>query len=191
MPRTSSCARLAFAAASVVSSNSSTMPSPPLSSVEFRHALGQFATGVTIVTADRGPGMVHGMTASSFASVSLEPPLVLVCVAHRANMLPILQREKRFGINILKDDQQSISEYFALSEQNASDEHALGIRFRWSPSGIPLLENTLVQLGCNVVAAYVSGDHTIFIGEVEFAEIHPGAPLLHCRGDYHRLAPLH
>jgi flavin reductase (DIM6/NTAB) family NADH-FMN oxidoreductase RutF len=105
-------------------------------------------------------------------------------------MFEILQKQKRFGISILKENQEKISRFFAQSEQEASEERALGIRFRWTPSGIPLLENTLVQLGCSVVAAHVSGDHTVFIGEVESAEIHPGTPLLHCRGDYHRLAPL-
>jgi flavin reductase (DIM6/NTAB) family NADH-FMN oxidoreductase RutF len=166
------------------------MPNSTLTSIEFRKALGQFATGVTVVTAERAPGLVHGMTASSFASVSLDPPLILVCIGHVAHMLAILQKQKRFGVSILKENQESISRFFAQPEQNASEENSLGISFRWTPSGIPLLENTLVQLGCNVVAAHVSGDHTIFIGEVESAEIHTGAPLLHWRGDYHRLAPL-
>jgi flavin reductase (DIM6/NTAB) family NADH-FMN oxidoreductase RutF len=166
------------------------MSNSTLNSIEFRKALGQFATGVTVVTAERAPGQVHGMTASSFASVSLEPPLVLVCVDQRAHMLALLQRQKRFGIGILKENQENISRFFAQPEQNASEEKALGICFRWTPSGIPILENTLVQLGCNVVASHVSGDHTVFIGEVESAEIFPGVPLLHCRGEYHRLARL-
>lgn len=166
------------------------MPTSPPTAIEFRQALGQFATGVTIVTAERTPGQVHGMTASSFASVSIDPPLVLVCIDQRAHMLAILQKQKRFGISILKEEQQKISRFFAQPEQNPSEESALGIRFRWTPSGIPLLEDTLVQLGCNVVAAHVSGDHTVFIAEVESAEIHSGAPLLHFHGGYHRLARL-
>jgi flavin reductase (DIM6/NTAB) family NADH-FMN oxidoreductase RutF len=174
----------------MVSSNSSIMPTSPPSAIEFRQALGQFATGVTVVTAERAPGQVHGMTASSFASVSLDPPLILVCVDHRAHMLAILQKQKRFGISILKEHQQKISKFFAQPEQDPAEEKELGIGFRWTPSGIPLLENTLVQLGCHVAAAHVSGDHTVFIGEVESAELHSGAPLLYCRGGYQRLAPL-
>jgi flavin reductase len=165
------------------------LTSPP-TALEFRQALGQFATGVTVVTAERAPGKVHGMTASSFASVSLDPPLVLVCIDHRAQMLEILEKQKRFGISILKENQRSISRFFAQQVQSVSEEERLGIRFRWTPSGIPLLENTLVQLGCKIFAAHVSGDHTVFIAEVECAEIHSGTPLLHCRGEYHRLVPL-
>ena len=165
------------------------MSTTPLTSIEFRQALGQFASGVTIITTERAPGKVHGMTASSFASVSLDPPLVLVCIDHRARMLSILQEQKRFGVSILKENQDEISEYFAQPEQDENEETTLGIKFRLSPTGIPVLENTLVQLGCNVVANHVSGDHTVFIGEVVSAEIHHGRPLLHFRGDYHRLAP--
>ena len=166
------------------------MPNSTLTSIEFRKALGQFATGVTVVSAERAPGQVHGMTASSFASVSLAPPLVLVCIDHRAHMLAIVEKQKRFGVSILKDNQREISAFFAQPEQNPAEEAALGICFRWTPSGIPLLENTLVQLGCRVVASHISGDHTVFVGEVESAEIHSGTPLVHCRGAYHRLTPL-
>jgi len=166
------------------------MSTPRLTAVEFRQALGQFASGVTVITAERAPGLVHGMTASSFASVSLDPLLILVCVAHSAQMLSVMEAQKRFGVSILKDDQREISKFFAKPEQGQKEESDLGIRFRWTPGGIPLLEGTLVQLGCNVVATHVSGDHTIFVGEVESAEIHSGRPLLHFRGEYHRISPL-
>ena len=158
-------------------------PTTPTSS-EFRLALGQFATGVTVVTAEHSPGRVHGMTANSFTSVSLDPPLILICVGHGAQLLPMLKRQKRFGVNILKNNQRSISEYFAGTEENAEREKRLGIRYRWTERGIPLLEDALVHLACNVVDSHVAGDHTIFIAEVESVEIYDGEPLLYLRGNY-------
>jgi flavin reductase (DIM6/NTAB) family NADH-FMN oxidoreductase RutF len=164
------------------------MPPTPPSTSDFRLALGQFATGVTVVTAERAPGQVHGMTANSFTSVSLDPLLILVCVDETAQLLPLLNRRKRFGVNILNDSQQAISEYFAQTEDNPALENSLGIRYRWTQSGIPLLEDALAQLACIVVASYIAGDHTIFIAEVEGLELFNGEPLLYLRGDYHRLA---
>ena len=130
------------------------------------------------------------MTANAFTSVSLEPFLVLVCIDQRAHMLPILHRKKSFGISVLKEGQQAISEFFAQPGQNEDVEDRLNIRFRYSPSGIPLLENTLAQLSCQVTASYVAGDHTIFLGEVETANINGGEPLLFFRGHYRQVAPL-
>src|SRR5436305_6138309 len=121
---------------------------------EFRLALGQFATGVTVVTAERAPGRVHGMTANSFTSVSLDPLLVLICVNQNAKLLPMLHKEKRFGVNILKDTQRAISEYFAKTEESDDTESALGVRYRWTESGIPLLEDALVHLAWNVLATH-------------------------------------
>src|SRR6202163_5088335 len=98
------------------------MKSGLLNSAVFRQALGRFATGVTVVTAERAPGQVHGMTANSFTSVSLDPLLILICVSQTAQLLPLLNRRKRFGVNILKDSQQALSEYFAQTEDNAALE---------------------------------------------------------------------
>ena len=164
------------------------MPPTPPSTSDFRLALGQFATGVTVVTAERAPGQVHGMTANSFASVSLDPLLILICVSQTAQLLPLLNRRKRFGVNILKDSQQALSEYFAQTADNPAGHNNLGIRYRWTQSGIPLLEDALTQLACIVVASYIAGDHTIFIAEVESLELFSGEPLLFLRGDYRRLA---
>jgi flavin reductase (DIM6/NTAB) family NADH-FMN oxidoreductase RutF len=164
------------------------MPPRTPTSSEFRLALGQFATGVTVITAARAPGRVHGMTANAFTSVSLDPPLVLVCVNENAQLLPLVKQHKRFGVNILKDDQQALSEYFACSEENDETERALGIRYRWTDTGIPLLEDALVHLACNVVASHVVGDHTVFIAEVESTEVYDGEPLLYLRGNYRPVA---
>jgi flavin reductase (DIM6/NTAB) family NADH-FMN oxidoreductase RutF len=158
-------------------------PTTPTAS-EFRLALGQFATGVTVVTAERAPGQVHGMTANSFTSVSLDPLLILICVSQNAQLLPLVKGQKRFGVNILKDNQRAISEYFARTEESAEIEKRLGIRYRWTETGIPLLEDALVHLACNVVDSHVAGDHTIFIAEVESVEVYEGEPLLYLRGKY-------
>ncbi len=164
------------------------MTTPPLTAPEFRKALGQFATGLTVVTAEREPGLVHGMTANSFTSVSLDPLLILICVDQRAKMLSLLHKKKRFGISVLKQGQEAISEYFAKGEQSAEAEQRLSIRYRWTPGGVPVLEGTLLHLTCNVIASHVAGDHTIFVGEVEDAAIHDGEPLLYFRGEYRNIA---
>ena len=162
------------------------LPTP----AEFRLACGQFATGVTVLTVERAPGKVHGMTANSVTSVSLDPLLLLICVDQRANLLPLVKQKKRFGVNILKEGQEAISRYFAQPEERSDVEAQLGIRYRWTESGIPLLDDALVHVACNVVASYIAGDHTIFIGEVESTEIFDGEPLIFFRGSYRRVAPL-
>lgn len=171
----------------VVSSKTSDMASKAPTALEFRQALGHFATGVTVVTAERAPGQVHGMTANSFTAVSLEPLLILVCVKQDAQLLPLVHKEKRFGVSILKENQQAFSEYFAQTEENPQTEQRIGIRFAQTPSGIPVVADTLVQLGCNVSGCYVSGDHTIFLGEVESVAIFSGEPLLYFRRQYRQL----
>jgi len=164
------------------------MPISSLSSFEFREALGHFTTGVTVVTVEREPGKIHGMTANSFTSVSLNPKLILVCVDQHAKMLPLLEEKKHFGISVLRAGQEAISEYFAKGEQSTEAEERLSIRYRWTPSGILVLENTLLHLSCKVIESHIAGDHTIFVGEVEDAEIHEGEPLLYFRGKYRRIA---
>jgi flavin reductase (DIM6/NTAB) family NADH-FMN oxidoreductase RutF len=163
------------------------MNAPQLTALEFRSALGHFATGVTVVTVEQGPGLVHGMTANSFTSVSLSPQLILVCVDHRARMLALLEEQKKFGVNILKENQQALSEYFAQVNEDAESEERLGIRYSWTPSGIPLLEDTIVQIACRLISMHVAGDHTIFVGEVESAAFHDGEPLLFFRGEYRKI----
>ncbi len=172
----------------MVSSKTSKMPTSSLSSSEFRKALGHFTTGVTVVTVEREPGKIHGMTANSFTSVSLEPMLILVCVDHRAIMYSLLQKKKQFGVSVLKQNQEAISEYFAKKEHNAETEQRLGIHFRLTPSGAPVVDGTLLQMSCKVIASHVAGDHSIFIGEVEDAEMEEGEPLLYFRGEYRKIA---
>jgi flavin reductase (DIM6/NTAB) family NADH-FMN oxidoreductase RutF len=156
--------------------------------MEFRKALGQFSTGVTVVTVEPEPGRVQGMTANSFTSVSLDPMLILVCVDQRAKILPFLQKKKRFGVSVLKSGQQAVSEYFARGVHSAEAEERLAIHFMKMPGGIPVLENALLQLSCSVVTSHPAGDHTIFVGEVETAAIDEGEPLLFFRGEYRKVA---
>jgi flavin reductase (DIM6/NTAB) family NADH-FMN oxidoreductase RutF len=160
-----------------------------LNPVMFRRVAGTFATGVTVITVERDPGVVHGMTANSFTSVSLDPLLILVCVDHDARLLSFLKSQRRFGVSILREGQQALSEHFAKTEQTSEEDARLGIRYRWTPTGIPLLDGTLAELACNVVAEHPAGDHTIFLSEVESMECHEGEPLLFHRGQYRRLAP--
>jgi flavin reductase (DIM6/NTAB) family NADH-FMN oxidoreductase RutF len=167
----------------------SNMTSTPLTATDFRHALSQFATGVTVITAPRGPGEAYGMTANSFTSVSLDPFLTLVCVDQRSHLLPLLKQSKYFGVNVLKESQQQVSVYYAQSEQSTEAEAKLGIRYRWTEAGVPLLEGTIAQIVCRTVASYVAGDHTIFLGEVQSADLFPGEPLIFFRSHYRGLTP--
>jgi flavin reductase (DIM6/NTAB) family NADH-FMN oxidoreductase RutF len=165
------------------------MKTSSLTPGDFRGALSHFATGVTVITAARSPERIHGMTANSLASVSLTPPLILVCIDQRAQMLRVLLEKRRFGINVLRSDQVSISQFFAQPEQPDADERALGIRFHWTAEGIPLLEDVLVQMECHVAASYVAGDHTIFVARVNSTHVHGGEPLLYFRCSYRTIAP--
>jgi flavin reductase (DIM6/NTAB) family NADH-FMN oxidoreductase RutF len=173
----------------MISSKTPNMTATPLTATDFRHALGQFATGVTVITAPRAPGQAYGMTANSFTSVSLDPFLTLVCVDQRSHLLPLLKQNRFFGVNVLKDQQQALSVYFAQSEQTSEAETKLGIRYRWTQAGVPLLEDTIAQIVCRVVASYIAGDHTIFLGEVQSADLFPGEPLIFFRSHYRELAP--
>ncbi len=154
---------------------------------EFRLACSQFATGVSVVTAERAPGKVHGMTANSVTSVSLNPLLLLVCVDQRAQLLPMVRAKQHFGVSVLKQEQQAISRYFAQTVEDEALEAKLGIRYRWTESGIPLLDDALVHIACRVTSAQEAGDHTIFIGQVETTEIFDGEPLVYFRGGYRRI----
>jgi flavin reductase (DIM6/NTAB) family NADH-FMN oxidoreductase RutF len=158
-----------------------------LSSIEFRKAMGSFATGVTIITLDLD-GEVHGMTANAFASVSLDPLLVLVCVDHETRTNAHLHAKKRFGINVLSEDQRAISEYYARPAR--THEHAeaeAGARFGRAKHGTPMLNGALAYLECRLHSSQEAGDHTIFIAEVEDVVVREGEPLLFFRGKYQKV----
>lgn len=155
-----------------------------LSAAEFRKAMGCFATGVTIITVDLD-GEVHGMTANAFASVSLDPMLVLVCVDHATRTHAHLHAKKRFGINVLCQDQRSVSEYYARPERTHDDaETEAGARFDRTAHGTPMLHGALAYLECRLESVQEAGDHSIFIAAVEDAVVREGDPLLFFRGKY-------
>jgi flavin reductase (DIM6/NTAB) family NADH-FMN oxidoreductase RutF len=163
------------------------MPTTSLSQVEFRKAMGCFATGVTIVTLDVS-GRVHGMTANAVASVSLDPLLVLVCVDHTARTHAHLHAKKRFGINILAASQRTISEYYA--QPSATHERAeadAAAKFDRTLHGTPILHGALAYLECKLKSTQVAGDHTIFIAEVEDVVVREGEPLLFFRSKYRQI----
>jgi flavin reductase (DIM6/NTAB) family NADH-FMN oxidoreductase RutF len=157
----------------------------PCSADEFRAALARWPSGVAIVTAAAGD-RVHGMTVSAFASVSLSPPLVLVCADKTSNTLELLEAGRVFAVNVLAADQQALSVRFASKK----DEHLRfqGVAWRRGATGAPLIEGTVASLDCRVVAAHDAGDHVIYVGQVEAAEVRAGEPLVYHAGLYRGLA---
>jgi flavin reductase len=161
-----------------------------LSQMEFRKAMGCFATGVTIITLDLD-GEVHGMTANAFASVSLDPLLVLVCVGRNAHTHGHIHTKKRFGINILAESQRGISEYYARPDHIPGQaEVEAGARFDRTVHGTPVLHGALAYLECKLQSAREAGDHTIFIAEIEDVVVRAGEPLLFFRGKYRRIGQM-
>jgi len=159
-----------------------------LTSDDFRRSMGCFATGVTVITVDQG-GEVHGMTANAFTSVSLDPMLVLVCVDHRARTHAHLHARKRFGVNVLRNDQQAISEYYARSSETHQHAEDAGAHFDRTAQGTPVLRGALAYLECRLRKAEKAGDHTIFIAEVEEVVVGEGEPLLYFQGKYRGIEP--
>ena len=153
---------------------------------EFRKAVGSFATGVTVITVDH-EGEVHGMTANAFTSVSLDPLLVLVCVDHRARTHTHLHARKRFGVNVLAENQRGVSEYYADPSPNHLHAEKAGARFDRTGHGTPVLHGALAYLECRLQTAQDAGDHTIFIAEVEDVVVREGDPLLYFRGEYRKI----
>lgn len=154
-----------------------------LDSTTFRATLGRFASGVTIITARDADGRDVGMTVSAFSSLSLTPPLVLVCIDNAASVAPVLEHCESFAVNILADDQEALSRRFAERELDRFDSVAM----HRGELGLALLDGALANLECRVTARQPGGDHTILIGEVKAASLREGQPLLYYRGGYRRL----
>jgi flavin reductase (DIM6/NTAB) family NADH-FMN oxidoreductase RutF len=162
--------------------------SPAFTSQEFRAALGTFATGVTIVTARNADGTLTGLTANSFNSVSMTPPLVLWSLSHRASSLAHFTRGSHYAINILAADQRALAERFASKDVANRFE---GLRFREGSGGAPLLDGVVAVFECFNRSRYEEGDHTIFVGEVERCERREGAlPLIFHGGKFFTELPL-
>ena len=147
----------------------------------FRSVLGRFASGITVLTARDDDDNDYGMTVSAFCSVSLAPPLVLVCVDHVASMHDMLLRVSHFAVNILAAHQEAISRRFS-----GPDEHKRfdGVGYSRGQTGAALLDDALAHLECRIEARHDAGDHTVFIAQVEQAMPRDGRPLLYYRGGY-------
>lgn len=150
----------------------------------FRSVLGRFASGVTVVTARDANGRDVGMTVSAFCSVSLVPPLVLICIDHTASSHAPLLDTSHFAVNILSADQEAISRRFASIDDAMRFD---GVGYSRGASGAALLDDSLAHIECRRVAEYPAGDHTVVIGEVEAAVAHSASPLLYYRGGYAQL----
>ena len=157
--------------------------------VLFRQVAGSFASGVTVITTG-SHGSFHGMTASAFTSLSIEPTLVLVCVDKNAQTFDALHAAGRFNVNILAADQEHLSRTFA--SKDSPHAHGLaGIDYKLGQFGLPLLEGALAFLECRVKEEFEGGDHIIFVGEVENAGVgEVEDPLVYFRGRYRTVREL-
>jgi flavin reductase (DIM6/NTAB) family NADH-FMN oxidoreductase RutF len=150
---------------------------------ELRRVMGHFATGVTVVTTKDGSDTAVGLTANAFASLSLQPPLVLVCVDKAAHCYACFEGSKIFAVNVLGEGQEEISRRFATK----GPEKFNGIRWHQGETGAALLDGAIGHIECNIISSYDGGDHTIYIGEVLSAATHGARPLIFFQGKYHRL----
>ena len=157
-----------------MAAESNTPDAPDFDPRDFRNALGQFATGVTVVTTRTSAGEPTGLTANSFSSVSLSPPLVLWSLSNKASSMPLFTTNSHYVINVLAADQASLAERFASRLPDRFD----GVSFDLSPTGIPVLQGVAAWFECHNRSQYSEGDHTIFVGEVERCTFEPKPALV-------------
>lgn len=162
------------------------MPRSAVDPTTFRHLLGAFASGVTVVTTRDADGHPAGMTASAFCSVSLDPPLVLVCVGYASGFHEVLRAIPRFAVNVLAEDQAALSERFAADWSSRFTGVAL---MHAEGTDLPRLGGTAAYLECETVEVFPGGDHAIFVARVLGGETTDRPPLLHHQGVYRHLAP--
>jgi flavin reductase len=159
-------------------------PAEALAVADFRCACGQFATGLTVVTVRDGDGW-RGMTANSFTSVSLHPPLVLVAVDRGSRTHALLERAERFAVSVLAGEQRIWSDRFAGRQAAEAQGRFDDVPHRLTPDGLPVLDGALASFACRLVARHPAGDHSLFVGQVETLEYTPGrVPLLFFGGKY-------
>jgi flavin reductase (DIM6/NTAB) family NADH-FMN oxidoreductase RutF len=150
---------------------------------EFRSVLGRFPSGVTVVTTLAPDGSDEGMTVSAFCSVSLEPPLVLICIEKTASAYEALMHAPGFVVNVLSAAQEQIARRFSTVDIDRFG----GIGYGRSQNGMAVLDDVLGVIECNTSAMHDAGDHTIIVGEVEATRAESGTPLLYYRGGYAQL----
>ncbi|MFT7286820.1 MAG: flavin reductase (DIM6/NTAB) family NADH-FMN oxidoreductase RutF [Halieaceae bacterium] len=151
-----------------------------------RSALGKFATGVTVITTCDEEGKLEGLTANSFGSVSLDPPLVLWNLQKRAKSLPQFSAAGHFAVNVLSHAQSRLAQHFATPSRNKF----AGIQFHNGMGGCPVLPDSLAVIECRNIRHIEAGDHIIFIGEVIRFSENDGRPLIFSSGEYHQLPPI-
>jgi flavin reductase (DIM6/NTAB) family NADH-FMN oxidoreductase RutF len=147
---------------------------------QFRQALAQFATGVTVITTRLADGSFRGLTASSFNSVSLAPPLVLWSLGNGANSLPIFSGNSHYVINVLSAEQAHLAKLFSRRTDKPFD----GVEYELSRTGQPILKGVSAWFECHNRSRYPEGDHVIFVGEVEECAYHPQASLIFHGGQF-------
>jgi len=157
----------------------------PVSAVEFRRAMGQFATGVTVVTTLDAGGRPLGLTVSAFASVSLDPILVLVCIDNRSETHDGFDASQVFGVSILAEGQEDWSHRFAFG----GSEKFAAVPMTMGTTGVPLVPGALAHVECRVRSRLPGGDHTIYVGEVMTLRVSPGRPLVYHASAYRGLDP--
>jgi flavin reductase (DIM6/NTAB) family NADH-FMN oxidoreductase RutF len=167
-------------------SSEHTLPSAEVDTRLLRHAFGTFATGVTVVTTTAPDGQPVGLTANSFTSVSLDPPLVLFCLDRRSANLGVFEQGAGFAIHVLHSHQQDLSGRFV----SKTGERFAGTRWEMRPDlQVPVIEGTAARFECRKHAVFDGGDHLIFVGRVQRFDFHPECePLLYFQGRYRGMA---
>lgn len=157
-----------------------------VSQADFRKVLGRFATGVTVVTTCDGEQRL-GITVNAFTSVSLDPPLILICIEKKSYLHSVLLRNAYFAVNLLAEDQHELSDCFAGhsdARRNFCDTPS-----HTAVTGAPVLDHSLGWLDCHIANVYSGGDHSIIVGKVEALGTRDEKPLLYYRGKYPRIRP--
>lgn len=153
-----------------------------------RRAFGSFATGITIVTTTDANGQPVGLTANSFTSVSLDPPLVLFCLDRNSSSLERFQRSGVFGINVLSSNQQELSSRFV----KRGEERFQGVSWQLRSTGVPVIEGAAATFECTAHTTFDGGDHLVFVGRVQRFDFDAERdPLLYFQGRYRQIADLH
>lgn len=155
----------------------------PVTPDDFRAALSRFASGIAVVTSRSTAGDFHGITVSAFCSVSLNPPLILVCIEKTTGSHLAINGSGVFVANILAAGQDEMSERFSVPAADKFD----GVSFRIGLGGVPVLNDALVALECRLESSFDGGDHTIFVAAVENVSIRDGGPLVYFHGEYRDL----
>ncbi|MGI0090950.1 MAG: flavin reductase family protein [Nitrososphaerales archaeon] len=160
------------------------VPSKPHQRVDIREVMRYFASAVTVATGALDSGDLFGLTVSAFTSVSLEPPLVLICIRNESTATSLLKESKRFCVNILAEDQLTIAEKFSLAGEAGRFEN---LDFHIGKGGSPLIDGCIGFIDCRITNVITAGDHTIFIGEAVDVSAHDKNPLLYLNRKYVKL----